>query len=111
MTWRTGNFAQDLLKVAGDEDIIAVSVSPNRRSVWDDEGPDHPLGTDPVTWEDALPHLSYKYDSGFGGQECHNVWAWTDTRVLFIHEYDGSTHVLSVPRGPVEARGLTVENP
>lgn len=52
------------------------------------------------SWDVVAPLLDYEYDSGYGGQECHSIWLWTPTRVLFVHEYDGSTYVASVPRHP-----------
>lgn len=105
-------FAQDILTEAGDEPILAISLSPNRKYWRGDDAPpsDHPLGTDPVSWEEALPYLSYEYHNGHGGQDCHNIWAWTATRVLSIHEYDGATWVISVPRSPEAAVGLQLED-
>ena len=93
-------FAEDILEVANGEPIEAISVSPNRR--WFIGEADHELGPGPVAWEQALPALSYYYchNGGFGGQDCHNFHAWTATRVLFVHEYDGSTYIISVPRNP-----------
>lgn len=54
-----------------------------------------------LTWEEAREHLRYKFDSGYGGAECNPVYVWTRTRVLFVHEYDGSTGMHHVPRFPM----------
>jgi hypothetical protein len=54
-----------------------------------------------LTWEQARPMLDYSYDTGYGGADCHAVWVWTPTRVLFVVQYDGSTGLESVPRAPV----------
>lgn len=94
-------FANDILEAAGKEPIEAVSVSSRRGSIWGEGDSDHNLGPYPVSWEDAFPVLNYKYDTGYGGQDCHDVWVWTPTRVLFVHEYDGATWISSAPRAPV----------
>jgi len=99
-------FADDILEAAGDEPIIAIAVGPTRRWTYADE-PDHNLGNQPVEWEAAKPVLSYEYDAGYGGQDCHDFWAWTPTRVLFVHEYDGSTSIASAPRNPSPFEGAT----
>lgn len=92
-------YAEDILRVAGDEPILAIAVGPKRRWTVEEET-DHALGADPVSWEQARPVLDYDYDSGYGGQDCHDIWAWTETRVLFVHEYDGATLVAFAPRHP-----------
>ena len=56
----------------------------------------------PLTWDVARPLLDYPYDPGFGGADCHAIWAWTPRWVLFVAEYDGSTRVVRVPRNPPE---------
>jgi len=47
-----------------------------------------------------------RYDAGYGGEDCHPIYAWTDSRVIFVSCYDGSTQVESIPRNPMpgEAR-------
>ncbi len=94
------NFKQDILEAAAGEPILAIAVSDRRTRYPYGESPDHNLGSAPVAWEAAAPVLDYEYDDGYGGQDCHDIWAWTATRVLFIHEYDGSTSVVSVARNP-----------
>lgn len=100
------NFKSDILAAAGDERIIAIAVGRNRRvgpwGDWGGENADHALGDLPVEWSAAAPVLDYEYDAGIGKQDCHNIWAWTQTRVLSIHENDGSTSVISVPRNPAD---------
>lgn len=43
-----------------------------------------------ISWELAAPLLDYPYYSGFGPMDCHDIVAWTETQVIYIHEYDGS---------------------
>jgi len=102
----TTTFAEDILKVAGDEPILAIAVGPSRSCWWSDTI-DHTLGNEPVSWLEAFPVLNYHFDAGYGGQDCHDIWAWTPTRVLFVHEYDGATGVASAPRFPVPFEGAT----
>lgn len=47
-------------------------------------------------------HLLYDWNIGgpFGAPSCYALFAWTNKRVFFVHEYDGSTILVSVPRGP-----------
>lgn len=52
--------------------------------------------------EDGLKKLDQDYDDGYGGADCFPMYAWTKSRVYFIHEYDGSTGLSSVPRNPVD---------
>lgn len=57
----------------------------------------------PVSWAEAAPWLDYEYEDGFGGADCHAIYAWSKNFVYFIGEYDGSTGVQCVPRNPVES--------
>jgi hypothetical protein len=67
------------------------------------------FGTDPALPDEnivlapdvALAKLNVEYSAGYGGAECFPVYAWTKSRVFFIHEYDGSTSLNWVPRHPV----------
>lgn len=51
--------------------------------------------------EEALAKLDLPFDAGFGGADCFPVYAWTKSRVFFIHEYDGATGLHWVPRNPI----------
>ena len=93
-------FAEDIAGVADNEPIEAVVIG-RRGNGWFDE----PQEAQPVlSWGEARERLDYEYDDGFGGAECHAIYAWTPTRVLFVHEYDGSTTVVSVPRNPAASK-------
>ena len=54
----------------------------------------------PVMLKDVIDYFNYDFDSGYGGQDCHDFYIWTKSEVLFIWDYDGSTHISSVPRNP-----------
>ncbi len=96
------NFKQDILDEANSEPILALQIL-DARSHYSGKPRDSlvaPFVGRILTWHEAAPVLDYEYNDGFGSQDCHNIYAWTATRVLYIHEYDGSTYVTSVPRNP-----------
>ena len=99
-------FKQDILDVAGDEPILAIkfdycslldNYSGRPDSRW--EATKH-LTNKLCTWEELSPFLDYEYDRGYGSMDCHNIVAWTATKVIYIHEYDGSTTVVYLDRNP-----------
>lgn len=53
-----------------------------------------------LTWEEAAPILDEEYDSSYGSAECWPFYAWTNTHVYFVCEYDGSTRISAIPRNP-----------
>jgi hypothetical protein len=55
----------------------------------------------PVPLKDVINYFDYEFDDGYGGQECHDFYIWTTKEVFYIHEYDGSTCIYSVPRNPI----------
>lgn len=94
-------FADDIEEAVGQEVIEAIVVYSD---TWDDSpinerSPDARYGV-AVGWDEAKPWLSYDFDRGYGGQDCHNVHIWTATRVFYVEEYDGATGLASVPRNP-----------
>lgn len=102
-------FAQEIEDLVPDgETIEAVVLGDDERGYRE-----HPkLSLEVLTWEQARPLLDYDYDPGYGGQDCHSFYAWTQTRVIFVHEYDGATAPHWVPRHPAqikpEANGASV---
>lgn len=32
--------------------------------------------------------------------DCHDILVYTSTSVIYVHEYDGSTTLRSIPRNP-----------
>jgi hypothetical protein len=96
-------FWQDIRRVAGDEPIEAVLIG---GFGWGDEDADgtRAVGAENIgrllTADEAAPLLNYEYDNGFGGADCHEVFAWTASRVILVHEYDGATGLRWVPRNP-----------
>lgn len=90
------SFATEIINAAAGEPIQWIAIGDER---GDGYGP-QPTVT-PTPFDDAaIARLDYSYDGGFGGADCHPVRAWTPNRVIFVHEYDGSTCVVWVPRNP-----------
>ena len=50
--------------------------------------------------EDGLKKVDQQYDDGYGGADCFPLYAWTKSRVFFVHEYDGATALHYAPRHP-----------
>ena len=93
---KNGNLRVWLEQAAGDEAIEAVSIG----NAW---GEPNPYAGRLLSWEDAGPLLDVDFDDVIGCAGCPPVTAWTATRVLFVHEYDGATGLRSLPRNPSAA--------
>lgn len=96
------NFLADLVECIGDEPVEAVVFNGPLYS-WRSDPDPRDAGIDferVYSWKEAQPLLNYEYDAGYGGADCHFVNIWTPTRVIYIHEYDGSTTPSSEPRNP-----------
>lgn len=88
-------FAEELETFIGDERVDGVMLLSGK--TFSDVS-EYPTGV--LTWEEARPILDYEYDSGFGAQDCHSLYIWTPTRVIYVHEYDGATWPEAIPRNP-----------
>ncbi len=99
------NFAEDIERAAKGEEIEAIVVTHSRDTFEEEWSPEDFKEPYLVrTWQEVKPRLDYEYDTGFGGADCHAIFAWTPTRIVFVTEYDGATSVTSLPRNPVEGR-------
>lgn len=99
-------FAERIECMADGEEIIAISIDGHR---YDDQFNeiDHLEYHEPISWEEARPLLNYVPDSGYGTLDMHAIYAWTETRVLFVCQYDGSSWVSYVPRHPTKEQPYT----
>lgn len=80
------------------EPLEAITVGKHYDRQFEDVSlPDENIILSPA---DGLKKLDIEYDSGFGGADCFPMYAWTASRVFFIAEYDGATHVAWIPRNP-----------
>jgi hypothetical protein len=97
------NFKDDLLEVAAGEAIEAIVLGGGgwgqQLKAWGD----YPVGS-VMTWAEALPYVDREYDNGYGSPKCPSTYAWTESRVLFVVQYDGATDVHSLPRNPVDVK-------
>jgi hypothetical protein len=103
------NLRREIERIVGDEPIEGIVIG-RFGSPDDDEDdfgapergnvPPDAIGT-VVSWDATAPWLDYEFYGGFGAAECHPVYVWTPTRVIFVHEYDGSSDLVAVPRHPV----------
>jgi hypothetical protein len=82
------------------EPIEAMVVGKHDDRKYDDK---EPLADENVilSREDGLRKVDQRYDSGYGGADCFPLYAWTKSRIFFVHEYDGATNINYVPRNPV----------
>lgn len=56
-----------------------------------------------LSWVDAQPFLeNWSCYGGYGAPSCYAITVWTESRVLFITQYDGSTRLNSVFRDPTD---------
>ena len=53
-----------------------------------------------VNLKDVIDFLDYEYDAGFGGQECQDILIYTKEKIYYVHEYDGATCIVNIPRHP-----------
>lgn len=95
-------FAEDLEEAAGDEPIKKAVIGEMGWPNYNEEGKEVPerLKGKVLSWDEARPLLDYEYSRGYGAPECHAVYGWTETRVLFVVQYDGLTAIHSIPRKP-----------
>jgi hypothetical protein len=96
-----GNIAKWFEKMAGNEPILCAVLGRHDNPRWGDECTPHAVGK-VLPWAEARALLDYEYDSGFGSANCHPVFAWTETKLLTITEYDGATGPAWFPRNPMD---------
>jgi hypothetical protein len=107
------NFKDEILEQADGEAINAIVVG---EFGWGPEPDDSAYGFlsserrrpipkklkfIPVKWEEVADYLDYNYDRDYGGPDCHKIYAWTNSWIIYVDEYDGATQVSRIPRHPV----------
>ena len=54
-----------------------------------------------LTIEEAKPLMQgWTFETGYGGPDTYAVYAWIETHVIFVTQYDGATWLEAVPRNP-----------
>jgi hypothetical protein len=54
-----------------------------------------------MTLDEAAPYMeSWEFYGGFGAPDCYAVTIWTDRRVIWVTQYDGSTGLDAAWRNP-----------
>ena len=96
-------FAEDIEAAAGEEQILQICIESTREYHGDGwHGvPQEKTGV-LLSWEEARHLLDYPYDKGYGAEDCHAIYAWTETMLLLVGLYDGATWVQAVPRDPTD---------
>lgn len=96
-------FLNDLEEYIGDEQVSSIVIGEMGWDHYNEVGKE--ISSDLkgflLNWDEARPLLNYEYDSSYGVPECHSVYIWTKSRVIFVAQYDGSTSITSVPRDPI----------
>lgn len=91
---------------AAGEQIIAVTIGTMETSLAEEDT--RWRGYEPgrvyFVWAEARVFLNHEWDHGYGGADCPPVLAWTATKIIGVHEYDGATGVASVPRDPTAGK-------
>lgn len=55
-----------------------------------------------LTWDQAQPLMQgWSFYGGYGAPECYATYVWTNRRVIWVTQYDGSTSLDSAPRSPM----------
>jgi hypothetical protein len=58
-----------------------------------------------LTLEDAKPFMqTWSFDGDFGAPECYATNIWTNRRIFWVTEYDGSTTLDSASRNPTAGK-------
>jgi len=54
-----------------------------------------------MTIDEAKPLMNgWSFHGGFGSPDCYATYIWTNKRVIWVTQYDGSTNLDSMPRNP-----------
>lgn len=99
------NAYKDLMKCLDEDEIIEAIVFGEWG--WGDyrEPVEKPVPKDKqgviLTIKEAKPMMAgWTYFCGYGSPECYATNVWTNKRILWITQYDGSTSIDSAPRNP-----------
>jgi hypothetical protein len=92
-----------IMEMAAGEAIEGVVIGElESETDWASDDPvlKHPYQGVVLSWESALPHISYEFNQKSGSPTCHHVTAWTASWVISVTECFGYTAPFRVPRNP-----------
>jgi len=99
------NLVKWIKDIAGDEQIEGVVIG---ELGWGDYGAEdvpnyaeQPRGK-LLSWDDAKKWIDYDFSSGYGHPECNAIYVWTESRIIFVGQYDGATFPIWLPRNPID---------
>ena len=92
------NLINWITEAAGGETVEAIVVG---KKGWTNNDP-VPIFGKVVSWEIAKPLLDYEFNDGYGSPQCHAITVWTETKVIFVDQYDGATNIRWIPRNPID---------
>ena len=100
------NFAQDIEEAADGDAIEAIVIGEFGWGGWGGFDESNPIPKDKrnvvLTWDQARPLLDYQYHIGYGAPDCHAITVWTESKVMWVTQYDGATRVSTAPRHPID---------
>jgi hypothetical protein len=100
------NAYEELLKFIEDDEVVEGIVFGDWG--WGGYGePDNPAVPKDkmgmlLTFEQAKPMMmDWCFNGGYGSPDCYATYVWTNKRVIWVTQYDGSTGLDSAPRHPI----------
>ena len=93
------NMKEDILDSVGKKVNTAIIIVTSDSDVSYSKFPKELIGI-PQKLKKVIDYLDYDFDDGYGRQQCHDFFIYTKEEIFYIHEYDGSTYLCSIPRNP-----------
>lgn len=105
MTERPKNAYDDLVGcLDSDEQVEAIVFGDwGWGGTWEPQPPLVPADKRGIvlTLEEAKDYMDgWSFFGGYGSPECYAVCIWTNKRVVWVTQYDGSTELNGAPRNP-----------
>lgn len=85
------------------ESFTHFVIGPHDSDYWgqSDRRPSYARNNEVLEREQALCILDADYDSGYGGADCFPFYAWSESWLVTVGEYDGATVLHCWPRHPL----------
>jgi len=95
----------DLLSELREDEVVEAVVFGQWGSL--DEPEPNPVPADRknmvLSFTEAKQYMKgWSFKNGFGELNCYAVYIWTNYRVFWVTQYDGSTELNSMPRNPID---------